>query len=114
MGPAVKLFLGTLLRFRFAMADMKRKFRGGLCDRHRHSTVIPNTSLFQDMMDGSHEDSYSLLPYYSQQIESTNPNSTAIAECYEETHKFWRLFFFHQHVELHIVVPVIGPNGTHS
>jgi hypothetical protein len=46
----------------------------------------------QEMIDGSHEDSYSLLPYYCQQIERINPNSAAVVECSEETSKFWRLF----------------------
>jgi hypothetical protein len=71
--------------------------------------------LAQEMIDGSHEDSYSLLPYYYQQIESTNPNRTAIVECYDETSKFRRLFLCYGSSACGVVHchPVIGLDGTH-
>jgi MULE transposase domain len=69
----------------------------------------------RDMIDGSHDDLYSLLPYYCQQIEATNPNSTAIVECYGEISKFRRLFLCYGASACSVVHcrPVIGLDGTH-
>ena len=66
-------------------------------------------------LDGSYEESYQLLPYYCEQIESINPNSMAKLEYDPDTKKFERIFVSYggsitgfTHCR-----PILGLDGTH-
>src|SRR5436305_2901682 len=68
-----------------------------------------------EIINGSFETSYELLPRYCRQIVERNPNSTAFVETFEENHKFRRIFISYGasaqgfgHCR-----PILGLDGTH-
>lgn len=64
---------------------------------------------------GTHHDAYARLLQYYEDIQRTNPGSTAIYETDSATQKFTRLFisFDANAAEMAYCQPIIGLNGTH-
>jgi hypothetical protein len=69
----------------------------------------------QEMIYGTDEESYELLPKYCEQIKESNPGSVAIVEWYPETHRFRRLFICYAASARGFAHcrPLIGLDGTH-
>ena len=68
-------------------------------------------------INGTYEDTYKSLPKYCEDILCTNPNSTAIIECYGEPpqRKFKRIFVCYGANAMGFChcLPILGLDGTH-
>ena len=65
--------------------------------------------------NGSHEEAYGYLPKYCEEIQCSNPGSTAVLEVTPETNQFKRMFisFAASALGFSYCRPVLGLDGTH-
>jgi hypothetical protein len=69
----------------------------------------------RQIIDGSHEEAYSLLPKYCQEVQRSNPGSTVQLDVDPNTNRFKRVFisFAASAMGFAYCRPLLGLDGTH-
>ena len=98
----------------YAPAQIKIDLKTELGVEVTYSMAWRGKELATKLINGTHEESYSLLPKYCEDLVNSNPDTTAILEK-DQNNKFLRIFISYGATAKGFAhcLPILGLDGTH-